>query len=79
MLKKIVLHFNMQSLPPIIDIPETLVDYVIEVLEALFELEGVADMTMDDLMVALLDINLSVSEDCLHLAVSTPKVSKLFF
>ena len=48
-------------------------DTVIVVLEDMFEIQ-VAGLTVAEVIEELLDVSLAVEEDCLHLAVSTPRL-----
>ena len=54
-------------------LPISLILSTIELLEALFETPLIGHQ-VSDVLRTLLDEELSVSEDCLHLAISTPEL-----
>ena len=55
-------------------LPNIAFDIVLQLLEDLFELP-LLHRPVNDVVKEMLDVDLSVAEDCLHLAVSTPNLN----
>jgi hypothetical protein len=52
-------------------------ELVLGIIEAIYKVEITDNTTVDQFFDELLDISLSFSEDCLHLAVYTPEIPEV--
>ena len=73
---------TLEDLMKELNIPEALIEALTKILEQVFGLEDgflAPSKLVGDVLHEWLDIRVDVSEDCLHLAVSTPSLEKELF